>query len=348
MEWQAMAREDAKKHLAIGLGCPVTGEGLRIAAISECLRTASYLCSAPIDEQGVWEPAASLRLTSIVRKHLSPIWPSLLEDADASPGVMDVLESLGNLGDLVRVGGGWLTPQPCAIRVKGGTAIIIGGGPSPTFPQGIHTKACGRVRMVPASVCDGWVDTCDPDEWIGAPIEGLDIWSSRLLGEARARLTQPPSELEPVSVYLNGRWADLASLPRVEGIHLAKCQTGPRTSYFIGAFYSGGLQRMASIESPDARRLRFQLDMQAGRSVKVEAETFHGFVKLRLYRRLPPEQEKALLLGWEIPTAEGEHPGLRLHVIPMEALPIVRCALDGLGIVLVERQGAQGEGSYER
>lgn len=346
MKWQAAAREQAKKHLASELGCPFTGEGLRIAAISECLRAASYLCSVPVEGSGAWEPAASLSLTSIVRKRLSPVWPSLMEDVvdDSSPGVMEVLDSLGRLGDLVRVAGGWLTPQPRAVRATSGSMILFGGGPSPTLPVGVSTKACGRVRVVSTTTCDGWVDACDPEEWIGAPVEGLSIWSSRLLTEAKARFTQP-YDLKPVSVYLNGRWLDLASVSSAEGVHLAKCQTGKKTSYFIGAFFNGALQRMASIDSTDARRLRFQLDIQAGCSVRVEAERFSSFVKLRLYRRLPPEQEKTLLLGWELPRPEGEHPGLRIYVIPMEALPIVRHALDGLGIVWIERQGAQGSGT---
>jgi hypothetical protein len=99
---------------------------------------------------------------------------------------------------------------------------------------------------------------------------------------------------------------------------------------------------MASIESPDARRLRFWLDQLAGRSIRVEAVTLQGFVRLRLYRRLPHEEAKTLLLGWEMGVPQGSHPGLRQYVLPIEALPIVQCALDGLGIVLVERQGAEG------
>lgn len=342
MKWQAMSRDEAQKVIATGIGCKVSGEGLRIAAIAECLRAASYLCSLPLAENGAWEPAASLSLTSVVRKRLSPIWPNLLEDADAHPGVLSVLESLGDLGDMVRVEGGWLTPQPRAIRATDCTVIIIGGGPSQTFPRGVNTKACGRVRIVGTSMCDGWVDVCDAHEWIGAPMEGLEVWSSRLLGEARSRFSHPPSELGDVVVYVNGAWAELSNAPRAEGTLLAKCQTGPKTAYFIGAFFRGRLQQMASIESPDARRLRFWLDQLAGRSIRVEAVTLQGFVRLRLYRRLPHEEAKTLLLGWEMGVPQGSHPGLRQYVLPIEALPIVQCALDGLGIVLVERQGAEG------
>lgn len=342
MKWQAVSRDEAQRIVAIGLGYTSQGEGLRIAAIAECLRAACLLCAMPTDGRGTWAPAASLSLTSVARKHLSPMWPGMLEDADSKPGVLSVLESLGQIGDLVRVENGWLPPPPRAIRSLEGNAVVLGGGPSPRFPRGIKTKALGRVRVVPASLCEGWIDVSDPVDWIGAPIEGMADWSSRFVLQATKRFIQCPETLEPVSVYLQGRWVELAAHLTASGQLLGSFPTGATVNYFIGRFQSGRLQQLASIEAADVRRLRFQLDLQAGRPCTMETETSPRFVTLRSYRRLPPEQEKALLLGWELPKAEGEHPGLKIHVIPVETFPIVRCALEGLGIVLVERQRAQG------
>lgn len=342
MRWQALSQHEAQSVLALGLGCNTQGEGLRIAAIAECLRAACFLCSMPTDGQGAWEPAASVSLTSVTRKQLSPIWPCMLEDDDTRPGVRSVLESLGQIGDLVRVEKGWLPPPPRAIRSLEGSAVVIGGGPSPRFPRSVKLRACGRVRVVPTSQCEGWIDVGDADDWIGAPIEGLATWSSRFLAQVARRFTHCGVLLAPISVYVQGRWAELASHPNASGHLLGKCQTGITVNYFIGKFQGGDLEQLASIEASDVRRLRFQLDLQAGRPCTIETETSSRFVKLRSYRRLPPEQEKAFHLGWELPKAEGEHPGLKIHVIPIETFPIVRCALEGLGIVLVERQGARG------
>ncbi|SET80818.1 hypothetical protein [Pseudomonas graminis] len=342
MKWQALSDNDAKRVIAAGIGCKVNGEGLRISAISECLRAASYMCSLPLADNDPWEPAASLSLTSLVRKRLSPIWPNLSEDAEARPGVLSVLNSLGELGDLVRVANGWLTPKPLAIRAAASDVVIVGGGPSQAFPRGVQTRACGRARLVAKAMCEGWLDICDASDWIGAPMEGLEVWSARLIHEASERFGPPIDELAEIMVYLNGGWVALPGALNAQGTFLAKYPTGTMTSYFVGAFYRGRLQRFASIKSQDARRLRFYLDQQAGRPTKVEAETYQGFVRLRLYRRLPSAEAKALLIGWEMAAPAGAHPGLRQHVIPIEALPIVRSALDGLGIVLVERQGAEG------
>lgn len=342
MKWQAVSRAEAQKIVAIGLGCTSQGEGLRLAAIAECLRAACLLCSMPTGGHDTWTPAASLSLTSLARKHLSPIWPDMLEDTDYKPGVLSVLESLGQIGDLVRVEKGWLPPPPRAIRALEGNAVVLGGGPSPRFPRGIKTKAFGRVRVVPTSLCEGWIDVSDPGDWIGAPIEGLAEWSSRLVLQATKRFIQCTEELEPVSVYLQGRWVELVSHPNASGQLLGRFHTGATVNYFVGRFHSGRVQQFASIEAADVRRLRFQLDLQAGHPCTMETETSPRFVMLKSYRRLPPEQEKTLLLGWELPKAEGEHPGLKIHIIPVETFPIVRSALEGLGIVLVERQRAQG------
>lgn len=343
MKWQAMSREGARKILAAGIRCRVGGEGLRVAAIAECLRAASYLASAPVAGHGGWEPAASLSLTSMVRRRLTPLWPDLADDDDARPGVMAVLNSLGELGDLVRLeGGSWLTPPAHAIRAANENAVILGGGPAETFPRHIQSKAAGRVRLVDAASCDDWVDVWEANEWIGAPVGGLDAWSVRLLSTMKSQLTDVPSDLGEIAVYIKGRWGALADIPAAGGIFLSKCQTGPVASHFIGDFFRGRIRKMASIDLQDARRLRFHLDAQAGRPMRVKAVTSLGFVKLRLGRRLPQQEAKVLLLGWQVPTPEGEHPGVTYHVLPIEMLPIVRTAFDGLGVVLDERCGAEG------
>jgi hypothetical protein len=158
-----------------------------------------------------------------------------------------------------------------------------------------------------------------------------------VLAAARGRLADAPDDLNEVSIYSTGRWAHLVTMPSAEGIFLSKCQTGPKHSYFIGNFVRGRLRKMASLDTQEARRLSFQLDIQAGRPMNVEAKTSHGFTRLQLWRRLPREEEKTLLLGWQIPSPEGAHPGVTSHVLPTEMLPIVRIALDGLGVVLHQR-----------
>ena len=344
MEWQAASLERARKIVAAGMRCKLDGEGLRISAISECLRAMSHLSSVSLGGRGSWEPAASIRLTSMVRRRLTPLWPNLAADGeDTCPGVMDVLDTLAELGDMVRLQGGmWLVAPVRAVCAGDGLAMLLGGGPTVVLPQAVAGTAtvAGRARFVESATCEGWVDLWQADEWIGAPPEGLQAWSVRLLAETAVRLTDAPEDVGETSVYMHREWIRLADLAADErGLHLCKARIGAGSPYFIGEFFRGRLRRLSTIASTDARRLRFQLDAQVGRPVRIRTTALHGLVHLHLRRRLPEKEAKVLLLGWQIPTPKGEYPGATHYVFPQETLPIVRQAFEGLQIVLDERIG---------
>ena len=151
-----------------------------------------------------------------------------------------------------------------------------------------------------------------------------------------------------VSVYLPREWVRLTDLPAGEGsILLCRVRSsgvaGPMFSYFIGEFVRGRLRRLSGIDSKDARRFRFHLDARAGRSIRVVASVSQGSVKLRLGRRLPEREARVLLLGWQVPAPDGGHPGVTHHMFPVETLPILRKAFEGLRIVLDERLDAGRE-----
>lgn len=346
MEWQAKSREEAWKIVAAGMRCKLTGEGLRISAISECLRAVSYLCSAPVGEREAWEPAASVRLTGMVRHRLSSLLPDLTGDGeDTRPGVMNVLNSMAILGDMVRLEGGrWLVAPAHAVRAGDGLAVLLGGGPMEVLPQAavVSARAAGRVRFVEPAACKGWADIWEADDWIGAPAEGLEAWSAQLLAEAAAWLTDAPDDMGDVCAYLPRQWIRLADLSAGEGgLLLCRTRFGQAYSYFVGKFVKGRLQGVSALESSDARRLRFHLDAQANHPVRITAAESQGLVKLRLARRLPEREARVLHLGWQVSGPEGERPGVTHHVFPLETLPIVRRAFKGLGIVLDERMDAK-------
>lgn len=342
MEWEAASCERARKIVAAGMRCRLVGEGLRISAISECLRAVSHLSSAPAGGHGAWEPSASVRLTSMVRRRLASLWPDLVGDEEETrSGVMTVLDSLAELGDMVRLEGGrWLAAPAHAVRAGDDLAVLLGGGPMEVLPQtiAVSARAAGRGRLVEPIACVDWADLWGADEWIGAPAEGLEAWSVRLLAETAARLADAPNDMGETSAYLLREWVSLVDLPvDKSGLLLCKSRIGQASSYFIGEFIRGRLWRLTDIGSQDARRLRFHLDAQTNRPIRVKASISQGLVKFRLVRRLPEREARVLLLGWQVPAPEGEHPGVTYHVFPSEMLPIVRRAFEGLRIVLDER-----------
>lgn len=344
MEWQAVSGEWAHKIIAAGLHCELNAEGLRVSAISECLRSVSYLCSAPTGEHDNWEPAASVRLTGMVRSRLVSLWADLAGgDKSSYPSVMDVLNNLGELGDMVRFEGGkWLPAPAHAVRLGEEKAVLLGGGPTRILPHSImiSVKTAGLVRIVEQVSCTGFIELWEPVEWIGAPVEGIDIWSDRFLAQAESNFTDASSEMDDFSVYISRKWVDVRELPSsLRGSILCKTfSKGGGGGYFIGAFVNGHLRKVSSIDSSDdVRRYRFYLDMKSNQSIKVNISISQGLVEFKLKRRLPRREAKVLLLGWQLPISEEDYSWCAHHVIPQEMFPIVRCAFEGLGIELVDR-----------
>ncbi len=342
MQWQAVSRDRARNILAAGMQCALRGEGLRISSVAECLRTMLYQCSAPTECDGAWEAPTSLRLTGMVRRRLVPLWPALAGPSEPTrPSVLEVLESLAELGDMVRLEGGrWLAAPVHAVRAAAGTAVILGGGPLDALPRRLASNiaVAGRARLLSLAGSEDMVELWEPDAWIGAPVEGLHTWSQRCMAEAGARLTDAPADMGEIQVYLRREWVPVAQLPTTEtGMLLGRAQIGASRSYFLGRFSNGRLGRLAAMAAEPARRLRFGLDAQAHRCVRVEAVVSGRLVKLRLARWLPQEEARVLQLGWRVAALEGERSAFVHHVFPAPMFPIVRQALEGLGIVVDER-----------
>ncbi|GFM55918.1 hypothetical protein PSCICF_20960 [Pseudomonas cichorii] len=288
-------------------------------------------------------PATTLSLTSLVRRRLLPLWPTLDDEHAAEPGVKAILENLGELGDLVRLDGGhWLTPPPQAIRTGGPLAVITGGGPTQTFPWSITMRGAGRLRLIDVDTCAGRIDLWEAQEWIGAPLEGLQEWSIQLFTNAKAQLKPAPSELTDVSIRSSGKWVALSACATAEGLFLAKCRTGPRFEYCVVQVSQGHLRQMKGLRREESRRLQFYVDAQAGHPLKVRADVSQSEVRLCLNRHLPREEARALLLGWQLPPPGGGVTTATNYVIPREMFPLVRQALTGLSVDLTERELAEG------
>lgn len=336
MELRAVSHEEALNVVSAALNCRFSGEGLRISVVSECLRSTlyQYLTNCTSED---WQPIASIQLTSMVRRKLVPLWSEIIGIGDdVQPGVMAILDSLAELGDMVRLGGGrWLVAPAHAVRIDNRMAILLGGGPIELLSPNSEVVASGRVRLVEQSSCESWAELWDVKEWIGSPREGIEAWSARLLAKTISKFIDAPNDVGEVVAYLRRRWVNIIELPSHEkGILLCRIFIGTGFSYFLGEFAAGRLSKLSTIENSDhARRLRFYLDMKANCPLRVKVNISQGVAKIRLIRRLPKKESKVLLLGWRAPGLEGEHPGVTHHIFPEECLPIVLKVFDGLGII---------------
>lgn len=341
MNLQAMSRVKAREIIAAEMCCDLDGEALRISVISECLRAMSTLCSAPLAEYRAWEPAVSIRLTGMVRHRLTPLWPNLdAEEKDGYPTVMDLLDDLHELGDMVKLDGGkWLPAPPHLIRVGDGKAILLGGGAINMFPLEVaeSIRIVGRVRFAEQKICEDWAEVWEIDEWIGDSGEGLELWSECFLAKIITKLVSAPEHIGEVLVYQRHKWISLQEISNDKKVlYLCKVPVGQGASYFVGEFSRGKLQRMNSIHSDDARRLRFHLDAQSGQSVRVKAVLSQSLIKLKLKRFLPKKEARVLLLGWQTPSSKEQQKYGVEYIFPREVLPILRRAFERLKIEMEE------------
>lgn len=340
IEWTALSRDGAVGTLARALRCRLPEEGVRLGTLSEHLRAACLLCSAPTEGRGGWTPASSVKLSAMVRRRLGPVWPDLGQGEDEfRPGAVDTLEALSLIGDMVRLEQGrWLPAVPRAYSMGGGLALVVGGGPRECLPASVaaSVRVLGRARVADVSAC-GELDVDDALEWIGGPPDGLEAWTADFLTVATSKLAHAPEDMGQLEAYLPPRWVPHDEVPMAEtGIRLSRVRErafgGPQFSYLVAEFVKGRMKRLRSLSSTDARRLRFGLDLKAGTSAKALAVVGEDAVQLKLARLLPEPEGRALLLGWRVPNAPQDSPLVKTHVFPAEVMPLVRRALEGLGI----------------
>lgn len=350
IEWTPLRRDEAVDTLAGALRCRLPEDGVRLGALSEHLRAACILCSAPSEEGGTWVPASSVKLSAMVRRRLGPVWPDIGEgETEFRPGAVETLEALSSIGDMVRLEHGrWLPAPPRAYSLGGGLALVVGGGPRECLPipAAATVRMLGRAKVTDLSAC-GELDVDDASEWIGGPSEGLEEWATDFLATAASMFAHAPEDMGQLETYLPPRWLPQDEVPVAEtGVRLSRVRErgfgGPQFSYLVAEFVKGRVKRLRSVSSADARRLRYALDLKAGTQAKAVAVVREDVVELKLARLLPEPESRALLLGWRVLNAPQDDRWIKTHVFPAEVMPLVCQALEGLGIRIVTRQDATG------
>ena len=105
MEWRAVSRDKALDMLSTTLNCRFDDEGLRISAVSECLRSVLYQYS--ISETEARQTVTSFDSLVQIRRKLVPLWPDIADiDNAIHPGIMSILNNLAELGDMIKLEGG--------------------------------------------------------------------------------------------------------------------------------------------------------------------------------------------------------------------------------------------------
>ncbi|MHA7228447.1 hypothetical protein ACVT98_03090 [Vibrio campbellii] len=341
MELSAVSQNEVLKVLAEKIHCHLQCEGLRISIVSECLRAVLYFYSYKSLQECNWKPIPTVRLTSKARQKLSVFWADIGNPGKRGiyPCVAQVLDGLFELGDLHKSSGGhWLIPPMHAIKCGDDKAVLLGGGPIPILPAQIADKVrvVGRVRFIEHVKIEEHVEVWQVSDWIGHNFKQLNSWAESLLKKCIGNMSDSIHDFGQNHIYLNGRWVESTAIPSdVSGHFVCRVKTKKYFSYFLGEFKNSSLNRLSSLTSQEARRLRFYIDAESNNPVVVKASyVSKEIIRLQLVRPLPIEESKVLLLGWRVPALNGEYSRAEYFEFPIEVVPVIREVFDRLKIVL--------------
>lgn len=273
-----------------------------------------------------------------------------------------VLDSLGELGDAISVGGGYWIPGPVNLVELDGSqnVMVVGGVPSQIaagqFGERLKSTAAFRyvarrpILITPAKdvlqTIDALLGHADP----------IREWTDSVLRQYAARLSvNIDIGVEPLEIYAPdvfrdqrkiGRWIRATQINHaIEGLRLCRIRQGAGVygaPHFLATFnYAGGsltLGRSASLADDISRRLRFGFDLilQTPREVTITLDsaqlTFDNSISL------PGAEARVLSLAWrDLKNATDDS---AIHYFHPLTLPLILRALARLRIAprIVDRR----------
>lgn len=349
MRLEALSRYHAIDAIEKELGSASGETATKFGAISEHIRAALYLESRRLG-QGEMVPVSTTTITRIVKQRLSPIWPCLVYDEQASDLVLQSVYRLAELGELVKVDSMHWIPAPArTVRVDEETRILVDSTPLSILPLRLRraTQIVGSARLVDTSKVNpaalpplqGLV------EWLRCPHAQVHVWSKAFTQQTAKKLL-PVETLEGVDIFADGRWRQPKALHEKywAGVQLyrrALSIYGNHASEYglcrLQANGDGQLEVVSAvaIEKHDAQRLRGSMRLTDGRA---QAVTFHRVADLailHLPRSLPTPENVFLNLGW--PSADHASVDWPAQIaFSRRLVPLLRSAFELLGYMLVE------------
>lgn len=350
MRLEALSRYHAIDAIEKELGSASGETATKLGAISEHIRAALYLDSRRLGQTEI-VPVSTTTITRIVRQRLSPIWPGLVYEEQASDLVLQSIYRLAELGELVKVDSMHWIPAPArTVRVDEETRILIDSTPLSILPLRLRraTQVIGRARLVDTSKVNpaalpplqGLV------EWLRCPHAQVRVWAKAFIQQTVKKLL-PVEAFEGVDIFADGRWRQPKTLHEKywAGVQLYRrtlsIYGNPASEYGLCRLQANGdghleVVSAVTIEKPDAQRLRGSMRLTDGRA---QAVTFHRVADLailRLPRSLPAPENAFLNLGW--PSADPPSVDWSSRIaFSGRLVPLLRSAFELLGYTLVEQ-----------
>lgn len=366
---ELLSPADAVSRLASILDCTKEAEAIRDTTLAEYIRACVYQPYYWEADWGAPRPIHTTRILSAVRRDVGFLWKdtdhpkfdSEISNTGESPlRAANVLRRLGNIGDILDLGGGFWAPGPVRIvRTDDGqeaALLVVGGVPletlEMTFATRISCVGCGRFAHPDRATLRRFrveQELQSVDDWLGGPSENLSGWTRRVL-KALAENMNPAADVEASECEMyapddllgkpgRGNWLSIRDFsfvptePRLCRPSAGKSATYDRPTYLATLREDGGRVtfRQLTLVPDDIRlRLMFGFEQMHGVQRTVTLEVGDGICRARISFKLPDPESRILAFGW--PVGTDQHGRTNVYEFSSDLAPFLIQVLGRLNV----------------
>lgn len=363
---------DTWSRLAQILGCVEEDKAIRDTTMAEYIRACIY---QPFHWQHDWGTPQSIhtsRVITAVRKDIGFLWGNVgyshrkqSEDDDCSQSAKNVLQRLGSIGDIAKLGGGFWAPGPDRIvkpaAGEDASLLIISGAPF----EVLETKYSAQVSCVGGArffhldrtelqQFQLKYELQSVKDWLGCPLEGLATWTRRIFSSLVANLSAEVSlEASDCEIYAPdnfpgkpsvGNWLPIRKFSIVPtGLRfcrppLERTTAYDRPTYLLELRNDGGravIHRSVLVPTDARCRLMFGFEQMKGVKRAVTIEATDQICRFKIPFKLPEPESRILDFGW----SAGNDLNGRINVIECAShlIPYLTQVMTGLNIHITVR-----------
>ena len=326
---------DTWSRLAQILGCVEEDKAIRDTTMAEYIRACIY---QPFHWQHDWgtpQAVHTSRVITAVRKDIGFLWENAghlnrpqLEEDDCSQSAKCVLQRLGSIGDIAKLGGGFWAPGPDRIikSVATGDAslLITSGAPFEVLEKkySAQVSCVGGARFfhldrIELQQFQLKYELQSVQDWLGCPLEDLATWTRRIFSSLVANMSAEASlEASDCEIYApdniagkpsGGNWLPIRKFSIVPtGLRfcrppLEKATAYDRPTYLLELRNDGGraiIHRSVLVPTDVRCRLMFGFEQMKGVKRTVTLEATDQICRFKIPFKLPDPESRILDFGW--------------------------------------------------
>ena len=328
---ESLSPSDTLSRLAGILDCTKEAEAIRVTALAEYIRVCVYQPYYWEVDRSLLRPIHTKRIFSAVRRDVGFLWKDTDHPTFNSEISENVLRRLGEIGDIIELGGGFWAPGPVRIvraaDSRESALVVIGGVPFEALRMKFATRisciGCGRFIRPDRAVLRCLRiehELQSVDDWLGWGLsENLPTWTQRTFKSLVENMD--PAEAVEASdwdIYapdnLPGKpgrinWLSIREFGAVPtGLRLCRPPTGKsaiydRPMYLAELREDGGratFRRLALVPTDIRLRLMFGFEQMQSVQRTVPLEVVDRICRATISFKLPDPESRILAFGWPV------------------------------------------------